>query len=97
MVEAYETVVPKKSAAELKRILADPARAPQVITFTSSSTARNFLTLLGARLDRSVLDGIKIASIGPVTSATLRDLGLRVDIEARQYTMQGLVKAIAAS
>src|SRR5438309_4314085 len=97
VVGAYETVGPKRSAAELKRILADPARAPQVITFTSSSTARNFLTLLGARLDRSVLDGIKIASIGPVTSATLRDLGLRVDIEAREYTMQGLVEAIAAS
>ena len=87
-------MVPKKSAAELKRILADPARAPYVITFTSSSTARNFLTLLGAPLDRSVLDGIKIASIGPVTSATLRELGFEPAAEAKEYTMAGVVESV---
>ena len=43
----------------------------------------------------SPLDGIRLASIGPVTSSTLRELGLPVDIEAKQYTIPGLIKAIA--
>jgi uroporphyrinogen-III synthase len=108
VVEAYETVVPKSSKARLRAILRDPKRRPDVITFTSSSTAKNFLALLGpvwrgrprprAR-GKSLpqFDGVRIASIGPVTSATLRELGLPVDIEAKQYTIPGLIAAIAAS
>jgi len=42
------------------------------------------------------LSDIRFASIGPITSATLRELGLRVDIEAKQYTIPGLVAAIVA-
>jgi uroporphyrinogen-III synthase len=44
-----------------------------------------------------VLAGIKLASIGPVTSSTLRELGLPVDIEAKQYTIPGLIHAIVHS
>jgi uroporphyrinogen-III synthase len=44
-----------------------------------------------------LLDGIKLASIGPVTSGTLRELGSPVDIEAREYTIPGLVRAIVAA
>ncbi len=40
------------------------------------------------------LEGVLLASIGPVTSSTLRDLGLRVDVEARKYTVPGLIDAI---
>jgi uroporphyrinogen III methyltransferase/synthase len=40
------------------------------------------------------LDGIRLASIGPVTSSTLRELSLRVDIEAKEFTIPGLVEAI---
>jgi uroporphyrinogen III methyltransferase/synthase len=40
---------------------------------------------------------VKFASIGPVTSATLREIGLRVDIEAREYTIPGLIDAIVMS
>ena len=93
VVEAYETVVPKDSARKL-RVILDGARRPDAITFTSSSTARNFMALAG---DKSALRGIALASIGPVTSATLRELGLRPAIEAREYTMAGLVKAIVAA
>ena len=39
-------------------------------------------------------DGIRFASIGPITSSTLRELGLPVDIEAKEYTIPGLIKAI---
>jgi uroporphyrinogen-III synthase len=105
VVEAYETVVPKSSAGRLRSVLNDPERKPDVITFTSSSTVRNFVALLestgkdsqGHLRHTGLLDGIKLASIGPVTSGTLRELGLPVDIEAREYTIPGLVRAIVAA
>lgn len=95
VVEAYETVVPASSRTRLRALLSDARRRPRVITFTSSSTVRNFVALLGARrhLGRR-LQGILLASIGPVTSSTLREVGLPVGVEARAYTMPGLVQAI---
>lgn len=101
VVEAYETVVPETSRVRLQKLMRDPKRAPHVITFTSSSTARNFATLLGAkrwrvaRVHTAMLEELCFASIGPITSATLRELGLRVDVEAREYTIPGLIRAIA--
>jgi uroporphyrinogen-III synthase len=93
VVEAYETVVPRASRRRLRSTLANPGRRPNVITFTSSSTVRNFATLAGSRVD-SHLGGIRLASIGPVTSSTLRESGLRVDISAKEFTIPGLVEAI---
>lgn len=101
VVEAYETVVPMASRIRLRAMLANPRRQPDVITFTSSSTVRNFVALAGksARLrsKRSQAAAICMASIGPITSATLRELGLPVSIEAAEYTIPGLIKAIAAA
>ncbi len=95
VVEAYKTVVPKSSRTRLRSTLKNPKRRPQVVTFTSSSTAKNFAELLGARPNLAGdLAGIQMASIGPVTSSTLRELGLRVDIAAREFTIPGLVNAI---
>jgi uroporphyrinogen-III synthase len=100
VVEAYETVVPKSSRARLRAVLRGPKRRPNVIAFTSSSTVRNFVALLGTvwrghpHSRKKQLEGIRFASIGPVTSATLRELGLCVDIEAKQYTIPGLLDAI---
>lgn len=91
VVEAYETIVPKSSRARLQSLLRNPNRCPHVITFTSSSTARNFLALAGKR---ARLEDVRLASIGPVTSATLRQLGLRADLEAKEFTIPGLVKKI---
>jgi uroporphyrinogen-III synthase len=93
VVEAYETVIPAKSRVRLRAILRNPAKRPDVITFTSSSTAKNFLTMAG-KISPKVSDEIKFASIGPVTSATLRELGLPVSIEAKEYTIPGLTRAI---
>jgi uroporphyrinogen-III synthase len=106
VVEAYETVIPQSSRKRLRSALQSPKRRPDVITFTSSSTVRNFVELLEesrARVDRPhtslshkrLLNGVRLASIGPVTSSTLRELGLPVDIEAAEYTIPGLIKAIA--
>ena len=99
VVEAYETVIPTASSEQLKKLIHNPALRPHIIIFTSSSTAKNFLALLQSSKTNSAeaasqLDGIKFASIGPVTSATLRELGLAVDIEAKKYDIPGLVKAI---
>jgi len=101
VAEAYETAVPLPSRVRLNAVLKNPNRRPDVITFTSSSSALNFVTLAAGKAaqslnDKRKLNGVKLASIGPVTSATLRQLGLPVDIEAHEYTIPGLVKAIVA-
>src|SRR5258708_5755896 len=92
VVEAYETVVPRSSRTLLRNALKISHLSPQIITFTSSSTVRNFVALMGSRENK--LDGIQLASIGPVTSSTLRELHLRVDIKAKQFSIPGLVQAI---
>jgi uroporphyrinogen-III synthase len=96
VVEAYETVVPAKSRVRLRAVMKDFAHRPHLVTFTSSSTARNFAELLGPARARS-LKNVQFASIGPVTSATLRELGLTAAIEAREFTMAGLIRAIVLS
>jgi uroporphyrinogen-III synthase len=100
VVEAYETITPKSSDRRLRAVLASEKRKPHAITFTSSSTVKNFVGLLGLGRARATLKkpmahhGVHTASIGPVTSATLREFGLPVDIEAKEYTIPGLVAAI---
>ncbi len=102
VAEAYETVAPEASRARLRAALRDSTHKPDVITFTSSSTVRSFAAMLELESQPGsarppILEGVKLASIGAVTSATLRELGLPVDIEAREFTIPGLVEAIAAS
>jgi uroporphyrinogen-III synthase len=98
VVEAYETVVPVASRKRLQAALISVKNRPQLITFTSSSTVKNFVALLrngrGRPRPTRQLKGILLASIGPVTSSTLRELGLGVDIEAGKYNIPGLIKAI---
>ena len=94
VVEAYETVVPETSRRRLQAALKEPGKSPHVVTFTSSSTVKNFVNLLGTQKKPKLLNGIQTASIGPVTSATLRELGLPVDIAAREFTIPGLVTAL---
>jgi uroporphyrinogen-III synthase len=102
VVEAYETVAPTSSRSRLRAAL---RKSLDFIAFTSSSTARNFVELLGADdeksgrdlLHKNLFNGLKLASIGPITSATLRELNLPVHVEACQYTIPGLIEAIAKS
>jgi uroporphyrinogen III methyltransferase/synthase len=84
---AYRTVPETEDVSGgLARFKAEGA---DMITFTSSSTVENFMALKLA-----LPPGLKTASIGPVTSATMRELGLRVDVEAEQYDIPGLVAAV---
>jgi len=89
VVEAYRTIIPADAAARAKEAL---AHKPDWITFTSSSTVTNLVAVAG----REALAGIKIASIGPVTSATARAAGLVVNVEAQPHTIEALVHALAA-
>ncbi len=100
VVEAYETVVPASSNKKLRAVMQDLKQRPHVVAFTSSSTVRNFIALIGGRGSlkssplHNGLKGMHFASIGPVTSATLREFGLPIHAEAREYTISGLIQAI---
>jgi uroporphyrinogen-III synthase len=95
VVEAYQTVVPAASRARLRNVLRNPSHRPHLATFTSSSTVRNFVNLVGT--SKAQLRGIRFASIGPVTSTTLRELGMNTDIQASEFTIPGLVKALVTA
>src|SRR5436190_13326794 len=84
---AYRTV---PEAADHEAIERFKNEGADVITFTSSSTVEHFLDL-----KVPLPEGIKIASIGPITSTTLKHHGLRIDIEAKEHTIPGLVDAIS--
>ena len=88
-VTAYRTVTPPDAAHQARDAFAEGI---DIVSFTSSSTVRNLLSLLGDGKD--VLSNCLIACIGPVTSATARELGLRVDIEAEEHTVEGLAQAL---
>jgi uroporphyrinogen III methyltransferase / synthase len=90
VVDAYRTTAPPDLAQRTSEAL---ARNPHWIAFTSSSTVRNLVDAVGAE----ALRPIRIASIGPITTETLRTEGLTVDVEATAYTIPGLVKAILTS
>ncbi len=64
------------------------------ITFTSSSTVRNFIKLLGPEFVAH-LENVKLASIGPVTTQTMTELGLKLSVQAETFNVDGLVEAIA--
>ena len=94
VVAAYKTERADDSKAGE---LADEIEAGEIdaVTFTSSSTVRNFIAMLGDRA--SVLDRAKLFSIGPVTSKTLVDCGFDVYREADQYTIPGLVDSLVGA
>ncbi len=85
VVTLYETVAEEPEAEALER-----ARDADFITFTSSSTVRNFVEAAG----NGILGGTRIVSIGPVTSQAIRDAGLTVDVEAERHDIDGLVGAL---
>ncbi len=69
----------------------------EMVTFTSSSTVRNFLAMIDAENQeelQQLLSGIKIAAIGPITAKTITDNGLQVDVQPKEYTIAGLIEAI---
>lgn len=93
-VAIYETKTADKLPDEL--VSAIDAGDVNWVTFTSSSTVKNFVSLLGSDY-ATKLKNVKIASIGPITSQTLRDLNLTPTIEADTYNVDGLIDALMGS
>jgi uroporphyrinogen III methyltransferase/synthase len=92
VVAAYRNVIPEKARDQARAIFGHTPK-PHWITLTSSSTVNNLVSLAG----KEILDGVRLASIGPVTSATIREHGLKVDAEAREYTVEGLLEALQSA
>jgi len=86
---AYRTVPETRDTSGARQQLAK--HGADLITFTSSSTVENFLAL-GLPWPK----GMQVASIGPITSQTARDNGLKVEVEAKRHDIDGLVEAIGA-
>lgn len=96
VVAAVYTTVPEERAPEtVMRAL--QAGEVDAITFTSGSTVKQFAALFGGRAVTEVLSGIAVVTIGPVTSAAAREIGLEADAEAADATVAGLVDALAAA
>ncbi|WP_300462006.1 uroporphyrinogen-III C-methyltransferase [Desulfobacula sp.] len=93
-VIAYETRLADERRQELIALLED--NAIDAITFTSSSTVSNFMSQLESTDAKKLLTNVVTASIGPITSDTARSLGIEPDIEAKAYTIQGLVDSLSA-
>jgi uroporphyrinogen-III synthase len=93
VVEAYRNRIPLESAPRLRELFASPTHYPDAISFTSASTARNLIALLEVS-GLTLPTGIVLASIGPITSQALRDLGLEPTVEAGKATIAELAQAL---
>ena len=89
-VTLYRAAIPETAPAEALSLLRDGAI--DIVTFTSSSTVRNLAAMLNGHIE--TLRGPRVACIGPITAKTAEELGLRVDVVASEYTVEGLVRAI---
>lgn len=87
----YRTLPEVVAEGEMNRLLDGPKL--DFITFTSSATVRNFMTMVGAT-EREKVWSAKIVCIGPVTAATAKELGLNVAAVADVYTIDGLVDSL---
>jgi uroporphyrinogen-III synthase len=88
VVEAYRNVLPEDARLRASEVFREPF--PDWVTFASSSAVLNLARIVGS----SALRAVRIASIGPITSRTVRELGLTVSAEAQESTIQGLVSAL---
>jgi uroporphyrinogen III methyltransferase/synthase len=93
-VDAYDTKIDATNAQEIVNMFMQ--QQIDVLTFTSSSTVRNFVhSIRLATTDiETLLQKTQIACIGPITAKTAKELGLKVDVVAEEYTIDGLVKAV---
>jgi uroporphyrinogen III methyltransferase/synthase len=93
VLPVYETKMPEKLKIDkLRRLLRNGFI--DVITFTSSSTVKNFFSMIGR--DKKIISRSTIACIGPITAETIRSFGIEPEIISGTYTVQGLTKEIAS-
>jgi uroporphyrinogen III methyltransferase/synthase len=89
-IGAYRTITPEGSGKKARQLLSSGVDA---VTFTSSSTVRNLVDILDG--EKELLESSLVACIGPITAATAKEIGLRVDLVAERHTVEGLVESLA--
>lgn len=92
---AYSNRIPESSLQAITSLFATPEGYPDAVTFTSASTAQNLVALLAAA-GLALPAAVTRVSIGPITSHALAALGLPPHIEAAEFTIDGLIAALAA-
>jgi uroporphyrinogen-III synthase len=95
IANAYRNQIPSDSIPALRQLFSTPSLYPDVITFTSASTATNLFALLEAA-HLTLPPSIILASIGPITSRTLRDLAHPPTAEATEPTIPALIQSLLA-
>lgn len=90
VIDLYDTLIDNQTKLLVKEAFKERV---DWVTFTSSSTVENFIKLLGKGYKKN-LSGVKLASIGPITSRRLAKFGLKPSVEAKVYTIEGLAEAI---
>ncbi|RTZ90996.1 MAG: hypothetical protein DSY91_05695 [Deltaproteobacteria bacterium] len=95
VVPVYETVMEEPDPEVKGAILSGEV---DLVTFTASSTVHNFVEIMGGREGiQGLPETLRVASIGPITSQTLREYGLPVHVEAPVYTIDDLIREIVAA
>lgn len=95
VVPVYRTVIPP--AQQIEAVVEKLSKKEiDAVTFTSSSTVTHLVEMLGEGRASELLRSVVIASIGPITSQTIRETGLAVQVEATHYTVEGLIDALAS-
>lgn len=89
---AYENVRPAADVDRVKKLFTEKKIA--AVTFTSSSTVHNFVEMLGQKEYKSLLNGVAVACIGPVTAKTAEEYGMKIDVMPKEYTIPALVEAM---
>lgn len=92
---AYKTIMAQPKNVNLAEKIKNGE--VHIVTFTSSSTVRNFVQIIGEKNIAGLNGHVQYASIGPITTQTAEEMGLHVTIKAKEYTIPGLVDAILES
>lgn len=92
VVEAYRTVAAGSDPKWMRALLL--RREADMVTFTSSSTVSHFVALFAGANVKELLASAAVACIGPITQSTAEEMGVRVDVVPKEYTIPGLTGAI---
>lgn len=93
-IAVYETIRPQTETVKLRSLLT--SKQVDLITFTSSSTVRNFVAVFPNENISSLLGNTAVGCIGPITADTAREYGLQVAVQPKQYTIPAFTEAIVA-
>ncbi|MFA5072379.1 MAG: uroporphyrinogen-III synthase [Nitrospirota bacterium] len=93
VVPVYETIMPEQDVSRIKALLIE--KKITAVTFTSGSTVRNFIEMIGQKEYTTLLSGVVIACMGPITAKIAQDYGLKTDIMPADSTIPAFANAIA--